>query len=193
MKYTSCIFYLCLCIFFTTACNEQKSSTNTQVDYQALVKSLETQEQKLAFLQGMYDTDERLRRELPKIIQSHGYKSEEHNKIEQELKEFTEQSIEKSIAYLQVWGFPDKQTLRSNSAETPFHMLHHSDDIQLKREYFPFLWQAFKDRDIPGSAIAKYLNKLYKLETGESMVIKGGYTEVFEVDTLLRSLNIYVN
>lgn len=166
------------------------TSQQTTVDFVEIVKSLNTTQTKLAFLQGMFDTDERLRNELPEIIQKYGYKSDEHNKAALELENFTNQSIEKSIAYLQVWGFPDKQVFKSNAAEAPFIMLHNSDNIEIKRTYFPYLWQAFKDRDIPGSAIAKYLNKLYKLETGESMVIKGAFKEKFELDTLLRSLKL---
>ena len=189
MKSLNIVLIFCICGLMICSCkNETKQQT--QVDFVEIVKSLNTTQTKLAFLQGVFDTDERLRTELPEIIQKYGYKSEQHNKAVQELESFTNQSIEKSIAYLKVWGFPDKQVLKSNAAEAPFIMLHNSDDVQLKREYFPYLWQAFKDRDIPGSAIAKYLNKLYKLETGESMIIQGAFQEKYELDTLLRSLKL---
>jgi hypothetical protein len=171
---------------------KNKPAQETQFDYIEIAKSLNTTPTKLAYLQGMYDTDEKLREELPEIIQKYGYQSAEHKKAAQELESFTNQSIEKSIAYLKVWGFPDKQTLKSNAAEAPFVMLHNSDDSQIKREYFPYLWQGFKDRDIPGSAIAKFLNKLYKIESGENMIIQGAFTEKFELDTLLRSLKIEI-
>ena len=55
---------------------------------------------------------------------------------------------------------------------------------------FKYLYEAWKSRDLSGKRFTFYLNRTYDKQFGHRMEIKGAFREEFEMDTLIRSLDL---
>jgi len=177
-------------LLFASCDSKSETRKEIQVDYIELVKTLGNNDAKIGYLQGIESLDESTRKAERDALVQKGYNSKEHLAAKAELLRAEKVNIEKVEAFLNIWGYPDKRSLKINAADMPIKVIHASDDLTVKKRNFKFLFKAFNNQQIPGSSFTSYLNKYYELSTGERMTIPNPYSEVFELDTLLRSLKL---
>ena len=179
---------LVLCVLSCEA--PKKKPATTQVDYLELVKGLSSTEAKVGYLQGIETLDEQARKAERDAMSTHGYNSNQHQSAKKELQKAEAFNIEKIEAYLKVWGYPEKEILKTNAADMPIKVIHESNDLNVKRRNFKYLHTAYRNKLLVGSLFSRYLNKYYEMSKGERMNIPNPYSEDFEIDTLLRSMRL---
>lgn len=184
IKTTCLIILLMLCM----ACKEDQKEI--ELDYADIVKTLQTTETKVAYLSGVYNQDLKLKDELAEAIQKFGYNSAQHQEVIDASNKAFALNLKKIEAYLQVFGFPDKKILKTNSVDAVYNILHGSNDLDVKARNFKYLYGAYRNKKLPGGSLAFFLHKYYELQSGERMKLQSPFTESFELDTLIRSLGL---
>ncbi len=174
-------------LLLTVACNpEQKSQ-----DFTEAVKVLNTLEAQTAFLEAIYDEDQGVRREKTDITILIDRESEVFKAKRQESIALNKELLAKVEAYLAVHGHPSLSKHSEKAAMTPWIVIHHAyEDIAPRRRNFQYLYRATKTGDLDSGKLAFYLNRYYDRQFGHRMQLKNPFREEFEIDTLIRSLNL---
>lgn len=176
MKQSLIIF---LSIMFLHAC---KGPSKEQVIEKEIL-ALDTDDKRKDFLEAIYDKDQGIRDGLTT--------SDEDN---QKLMKVDASNTAFITKYLDIHGYPNRDTLSIKSAATPWLVLHHYgglDHIVVKEKYFPFMWQAYKTEQIDGGSMAFYLYGLYRSRMGKRFDMPPGpFRQEEELDTLIKLLEL---
>jgi len=183
-------FVFCLLGLVFMQCQPKPSEEQIKIDYKEIVKTLQSNSTKVAYLQGILSLDTEVREAERSMVAKFGWNSAEHKASINKVKDAEKINLEKIEAFLDVYGYPDKQSLKSNSVDAPYTIILQINDLEAKERNFRHMYSAYRNKDLPGGSLANYMHKMYELKMGERMQLKNPFTEKFELDTLIRSLKL---
>lgn len=183
MKSNPILFIIFIILFFS--CKEEAVH-----NYQAEIDQLSTYVQQSEFLEKIYYLDQNIRTEGSELLQKTGEKSIEYKNNRDSLMKLDVINLAKIEAYLSKYGYPSLKNHSEDAVLTPWLVIHHNPDKETSRKHFKTLYQAYKKGDIDGSAFTLYLGRFYDIVYHERLDLESPYTEEFEVDTLVKALDL---
>ncbi|AEA45658.1 hypothetical protein [Fluviicola taffensis] len=160
MKYRlTILFFLTLSISFGQ--NEDSLLTVLKsIDIEALKHS----ENQKEYLEMVFDLDQSIRISFDRIQQEFGRESKETDSIIKKWREIDEVLFKSMVQYLRSHSYPEKN-LGEIPCFTPQLVFHHvsgtEDELELKREFFPMFYKAYRTGVIDEGAIYFYLYRFY--------------------------------
>ncbi len=170
------------------------AGSNTQktepVDYSIEVSQLKSWDDKKDFPTGVNEDDQAVRspeREL-ELLKTYGYDSAEYKNRAMEMMRQDSINFLKVAAYLKRYGHPSKKQVGETAASTPWLVIHHSSDVNLRNFYFKTLYKAYRAGDLDPSAFSLYLDRTYRMTHGAEFTMTSPYTEEEEIQALIKVL-----
>jgi hypothetical protein len=99
-------------------------------------------------------------------------------------------NLAKIETYLSKYGYPTLKNHTEDAVLTPWLIIHHNPDKEISRKHFNTLYQAYKKGDLEGGAFTLYLGRFYSVVYNKRLDLESPYTEEFEVDTLVKALDL---
>ncbi len=182
-------------LFILLGCKSEKTHQINleEIPYKEIeneVGGLTSNDQKKAFLQQINDLDQEVRIRSNEVVKNHGYDSEDNFKVTEEMINIDRINLAKIEAYLKLYGYPKIDSVGGEAASTAWLVIHHASSIEVREKHFDTFYKAYKSGDLEGGQFTFYLNRFYEMKKGERMDIVGAFTEEFEIDTLLRSMDL---
>ncbi|SEM07208.1 hypothetical protein SAMN04487910_4052 [Aquimarina amphilecti] len=179
---------ICYLLFvLIVACNkEDKISEEIILE----VKSLVTNDQKIAFLEKIHRQDQKVRKALNEVELEFGYDSNEKEKAIQQMIKNDRANLQKIELYLQEYGHPSKDTLGELAAGTPWIVIHHSGSIESRQRNFAYLYKAYINEDLKPGSFSFYLERFHKLKYGNRFTLPNPYRQEQLIDSLIKRLDL---
>lgn len=187
MKY----FYWVLCLLLAGCQPESPPlETYSAEDFKSEIDELKSPSQRGIYLEKILRTDQKIKKEETKIIQTTGYNSKEHKTIRQKSLQTDNINFPKVEQYLKTHGYPIANREGIEAAATPLYIIHHNNDIAYRNNLFPILYQAFLRNDIQDREMALYLNRSHELKFGNVLTIPNPFTRAAQIDSLIKRLEL---
>jgi hypothetical protein len=183
MKSNPILFIIFIILFFS--CKEEAVH-----NYQAEIDQLSTYVQQSDFLEKIYHLDQNIRTEGSELLQKTGEKSIEYKNNRDSMMKLDVINLAKIEAYLSKYGYPSLKNHTEDAVLTPWLVIHHNPDKETSKKHFKTLYQAYKKGDIDGSAFTLYLGRFYSIVNNRRLDLESPYREEFEVDTLVKALDL---
>ncbi len=167
------IIYILFSIFLISGCQNNKKINQLSDQIEALYSKKEHRE----FLLDIFKSDQGIR-----------------NKEKASSEEFQQvdgRNLEKIDLYLDIHGHPKKSEVGEIAAITPWVVVHHEsspNSFEVRKKYFPVLYQAYLDGDIDDGNISFYLNRTYRIKNNSDFRMTNPYKPQDEIDSLLQVL-----
>ena len=172
-------------LIFLSACQTDNRTIEAEV------KGLSTTTQQKAFLEAIHDLDQQVRNDESEVLREFGYNSDQHKEAIATIMKTDQVNLEKIELYLELYGHPNIAQHGQHASSAPWVVIHHSSgETNSRRRNFNHLHEAWKKGDLDGGQFAFYLNRFYEKEFGGRLQIEGGFTEEFEMDTLITLLKL---
>ncbi len=142
------------------------------------ITALDTIEKRKAYLEAINDDDQGVRQ------------GNTEGKAMMQADATNMQKIEK---YLEIHGYPKRAEVGKTAASTPWLVIHHQpsyNNDEIRRKYFPMLYQAYWDEDLPGGQMWLFLDRMYYNRHGERFKMKSPYMEADAIDSMIQVLEI---
>lgn len=189
MKY----FYWILCLF-AIGCQSEYAPPPLKIyapqDFQAEIEKLKSPSQKGIYLEKILRTDQKVKKEETKTIQTTGYDSKEHKAIRHKSLQTDNINFAKIEQFLNTHGYPIDSREGIEAAATPLYIIHHNDDLEYRNRLFPMLHQAFLSGEIQEREMALYLNRSHELKFGNVLTIPNPFTRAAQIDSLISRLEL---
>lgn len=171
--------------FLLFSCKEE-----TIHNYQAEIDQLSIYVQQSEYLEKIYKLDQNIRTEGADLLQKTGEKSIEYKNNRDSMMKLDVINLAKIETYLAKYGYPSLKNHTEDAVLTPWLIIHHNPDKETSRKYFKTLYQAYKNGDLEGGAFTLYLGRFYSVVYNKRLDLESPYTEDFEVDTLVKVLDL---
>ncbi|MEQ8909203.1 MAG: hypothetical protein RIC95_08420 [Vicingaceae bacterium] len=147
-------------IFFISFLVLLVNCTTTEKKKELSFEIPETEKEKKVFLKEILEKDQTTREASTQARQEFGYESAEHLEAEKKIWSADKENLEKVFFYLETYGFPERDTYGKDGVAAIWLTLHHLNppDNHLRREYFPYLYQAWKEGDMTDKEMSFFLN-----------------------------------
>ncbi len=157
-------------------CFSCKNKTDVLLEQE--ITGLDTVEKRKAYLESINADDQGVR---------------QGNTGGKEMMQADAANMQKIAKYLEIHGHPKRTEVGKTAASTPWLVIHHqpsynNDEIRCK--YFPTLYQAYWDEDIPGSQMWLFLDRMYYIKFGERFIMKSPYMDEDAIDSLVQKLDL---
>jgi hypothetical protein len=180
-------YFISLCILLiSVSCTETPSQDPVMTE----IKALDTNEKIQAYWEQLYELDQKYRKEESLIQQQYGYESPEHKEIIATIMRVDQENLEKVRKAIPVLGYPDPAILGKDASYTPWAVVHHAQGLGVREEFFPVMYQAWKEQKLDGGAMALYLFRMYQMKSGETFKMEGAFREEDQIDTLITLLEL---
>lgn len=172
-----------------TACKDKVAQTP---DSQKIVQfePLETTEQKINFLQEIFDTDQQVRVESTNIEIEHGRDSNEYIASVEKMNAIDHTNLSKALWYLKNYDYPDVATYGDTRSIVPALVVHHSNDTQIRRQIYPQFKTAYDQGRLSPNLFALYLGRIYEKEKGDYYKMESPYLIEDQIDSLIVQLEL---
>lgn len=171
--------------FFIFSCKKE-----TIHNYQAEIDQLSTYVKQSEYLEKIYYIDQNIRTEGADLLQKTGEKSIEYKNNRDSMMKLDVINLAKIETYLSKYGYPSLKNHTEDAVLTPWLVIHHNPDKETSRKHFKALYQAYKKGDLEGGAFTLYLGRFYSVVYNKRLDLESPYTEDFEVDTLVKVLDL---
>jgi len=173
------------------SCSRDTEKINTAAIDKA-VSQLETTQDKKEYLLAIRADDQAVhqgnRGAYLKV--QYGENSPEYQNHVDEVATVDKRNLAKIQSYLATHGYPEWLKVGYEAAQTPFQVIQHSTDTDLRNSYFEQFYVAYRKGDLAVDNLALYLKRTHEQVTGESMSMEGSYTVEEELDTLVKALQL---
>jgi len=176
---------LVISILFILSCKEEAVP-----NYQAEIDQLSSFTKQSEYLEMIGDLDQKVRNDEIEILQKYGHLSKIYKNALDTIIKVDAINLAKIDAYLTKYGHPSLKTHSKEATRTPWIVIHHNPGKETSRKHFKTLYQAYKKGDIDGSAFTLYLGRFYSILYNKRLDLESPYREEFEVDTLVRALDL---
>lgn len=157
------------------------------------IGKLNSIEKKKEFLTNLFKEDQKLRQgQDSKIMIEHGYKSKEFYAFIKKVKAQDSINLIKAESYLNQYGYPKLEEVGEIAASSIWTVIHHSGDSKVLFRNFPYIHQAYLDKDLDQGALSFYLQGMYEIEYGERFRQTGTYDAQEKIDELIKILKLTV-
>lgn len=175
-------------LVFIIACKNNKAPSSPKNEtYQ-----LETIEGKRTFLEQILKDDQLVRdgEKAANLVLRYGKDSKEDLAYAEAQWKQDAINLQKIEDYLKAFGYPQKAELGEDAAITPWLVIHHSTDIEVRNKYFEVLYKAYLTKDIDDTAISMYLGRTYQFTFREMFDIESPYLPEDEINQLIQKLGL---
>ncbi|MBQ4805198.1 hypothetical protein J8L88_20220 [Aquimarina sp. MMG015] len=177
----------CLIFILILGCNkEDKISKEIVLE----VKSLYTNDEKMAFLEEIHLQDQKVRKNLAEVELEFGYDSDEKKGAIQQMIKNDRINLQKIELYLQEYGHPSKDTLGELAAGTPWIVIHHSGNIESRQRNFTYLYNAYINKDLKPGSFSFYLERFHRMKFGNRFTLPNPYKQEQLIDSLIKRLDL---
>jgi len=177
-------------IFLTISlfsCNSQKLAKDADFD----VSTLTTVELREKFLVDILNKDQIVRENEVATNEQFGYESKKHLEARNEVVKYDRIHLPKIEAYLEEFGYPNKQEFSEDAVITPWLIIHHAQsETSPRRRNFKYIYSAYLKEDIDGNALSFYLNRIHEREYGERYKSATALKESEEIELLIELLEL---
>lgn len=170
--------------------NGQENSENATIELKTGFEDLKTIQEHRDFLESIWDLDQQVRKDAERAVQQKGYHSREHKEIIQKMIETDKENLAKIEGYLAKFGPPRIDPLGELAAQTPFIVIHHSMNLEVKERNFPYIYDAWSKKNLETDEFIFYLDRFYDLKFGKRLKLKNPYTEEDQVRALVTELDL---
>ena len=177
--------YLPLIFLFIQSCNKTDSSI-----YEKSIINLKTKEAQRIFLEEIYNSDQKVRKDNIKIEEQYGYDSPEVKASRDKMINADKENFAKIVAYLNKYSHPKKATHGETAARTPWIVFHHTTDLEIRDKYFKILHEAYENGDLSASSLSLYLYRTHSFRFNESFRMPSPYREEQYIDSLVQKLGL---
>ncbi len=157
------------------------------------IDALDTDAKKQAYLKQLFEADQHMRRGMDQeILAKFGKDSEEHRQFLADYRANDELNMRKVAYYLSRHGYP-KAALGELAVSAPWAVIHHESSdssVEVRRKYWPYIDQAHQNGDLDDGAVSFYLNRMYRIQFGESHDMQGSFTIDEERNLLLQKMGM---
>lgn len=166
------------------SCGNENPSEAT--DIEAEIVALNSSEAKRAYLENIFENDQKLRVELrdPKLVQA------ERETIWKKIHQVDAINLLKVQKYLEIHGHPGKAEVGEIAALAPWAVIHHQNSLKDRIFFFEPLYAAWLAGDIDDGQLSFYLNRTYEIKTGQRNKMSGPYKTEDEIDLLIQKLDL---
>ena len=154
------------------------------------VAALVTDHSKIAFLRVVLTEDQRVRQEETAALEQYGYQSDQHRAATNEIVNLDALNLAKVNAFKEAYGMPGLNSVGRMQADATWSTVHHSPDLETRRDYFEFMRHTWQQELISGSMYTMYLQRWCEMETGDRVMMEGAYTDEEEIKALYEKLGI---
>lgn len=142
------------------------------------ITALDTVEKRKAYLEAINDDDQGMRN---------------GNGTGKEMMRTDATNMQKIAKYLDIHGHPKRSEVGKTAASTPWLVIHHQpsyNNDEIRRKYFPILYQAYWDEDLEGGMMWLFLDRMYYFKHGERFKMKSPYMEADAIDSMIQVLDL---
>lgn len=172
-------------IFLVFSCKEETAN-----NYQAEIDQLSSFTKQSEYLEKIGDLDQKVRNDEIEILQKYGHLTQMYKNALDSIIKVDAINLAKIDAYLTKYGHPSLKTHSKEATRTPWIVIHHNPGKETSRKHFKTLYLAYKIGDIDGSAFTLYLGRFYSIVYNKRLDLESPYREEFEVDTLVKALDL---
>ena len=198
-------YLLILCLAMIMSCGTGENNNNAaenpgtgpleleEVDLAAVredVAALQLDHQKIAFLRTIMTEDQLVRKAETDALEQYGYDSPEHRATKTEIMNTDALNVAKINAFTDAFGPPDQNSVGRMQTEATWYAVHHSPDVETRQRHFELMRDAWKDGLLSGGMYTMYLQRWCEMETGDRVLMEGGYTNEEEIAALYEKLGI---
>ncbi len=130
--------------------------------HNATVEFLNSKLERGRFLHSVFLLDQDVREYEDSVMVASGWKSTEHLKAIDSLMLVDSLLTSQISKYLDFYGFPDKEDFSEVPRITPWLVLHHSSNSEIKRKHFPKLYEAYEDGNLEERRLLMLLQGEYE-------------------------------
>ena len=171
--------------FLLFSCKEE-----TIHNYQAEIDQLSTYVKQSEYLEKIFNLDQNIREEGSDLLQKTVAGSKAYKNNRDSMMKLDVINLAKIETYLAKYGYPSLKNHTEDAVLTPWLIIHHNPDKETSRKHFKALYQAYKKGDLEGGAFTLYLGRFYSVVYNKRLDLESPYTEEFEVDTLVKALDL---
>lgn len=154
---------------------------------------LQTHEDHQAFLQELFEKDQKYRVAKNKLDRQSSNSSKTDQQLSDSIAINDELNLLKVRAYLNNHPYPSLKTYGDENAIAPIMVIHHQPSYTNSRaEFFPIFYKAYKTGDISPNFFSMYLGRWYYFTNGENHRMKSPYMMEDQIDTLIKELDLQI-
>ena len=180
MTYRLTYIYFLLLIGLLACGISETHETEQETKQEATIEDdqleLSTNEAKRSFLEKVLADDRAVRngQEEARLILEHGYGSTEVYEYRRAQKKQDSINFEAIGSYLELYSYPNKDSLGKDAATTPWLVIHHQTNPGKRKQYFKYLYQAYLDKHIDSRAFEMYLDRTHQYLYRSNFEMGGG-------------------
>ena len=171
------------------ACNE--NSPKIPINVEKEIADLKTTAEKTAYLLKIYSSDQDIRDgRSSELILKYGHNSPEVLSFYSKMDSIDQLNLKRIELYLKTFGYPNFNSEKREAAITPWLVIQHSTDIEIRKGFFPILHKAFIDGNIDTDQFEMFLGRTYQMEYGVYPSAEGAYNPDEKIARLIKELNL---
>jgi len=184
------ILFIVILVCFSWSCKQSETSRFESSVDTLQFDELETQDQKIRFLQSINDSDQNSRKEVSEIATKFGVDSPEHLIAVKEMNARDEINLAKVEWYLDKYDYPDREQFGDSLSIVPALVIHHSNRTGIRRKYYPKLKEVYDDGGLDPNFFSFYLGRIYEMEKGVYFRMPSPYQLEDQIDSLIVALEL---
>jgi hypothetical protein len=169
---------------------EQKPSNVEKVSTTLHLEKLETTEEKMAFLQEIFDADQGIRKEINKVRAEHDVDSKEDFAVGEKMHSIDAICLTKIKWYLDSYEYPDQEAYGKSLSMVPALVVHHSFEDGIRRKFYPQFKAAYDAGSLDPDFFALFLGRMYEIENGEYFRMESPYLIEDQISALIVELDL---
>lgn len=185
---TRYVFIIIASIFFIS-CQEKPSQVEKELKAFNL-EPLNTVAERKAFLQNILDGDKGIREKSTSIQIEFGSDSNEYFTLVEEMNKVDDLNLAKIHSYLKKYDYPDAETYGKNLSVVPILVVHHSNNDNVRRDFYPQFKTAYDQGRLEAAFFALYLGRMYEFEKGSYYRMESPYMIEDQIDSLITQLDL---
>jgi len=184
------MYKLCVVLFCFVLCSCQNQEAQQKVIWQNEIDTLSSLDDKRNFLEEIYRS----------ILSSYQYteqfgllKGKDSKEFKKQLSSFEtvkRRELKKVDLYLNTHGYPRIMELGAMAAYAPYYTVANITDLDVKRKYFTYLYDAYVFGDITVDQFYNYLSDMYYLDKGVVFEYKPWIGSKKLIDEMLKELDL---
>jgi len=190
---------LLLFLFSLLACQKNRTtiSKERKESITSAIENLKTDEQKSDYLYQLWQEDQGKRKgQENKIIEQHGYNSNQHNNHRAQSVKKQKQIFFKIKTYLEIHGYPGNPENYHELAINAFPIIiGHNHNFDQQKEVLPYLYEAYKNNKCSLEDVVWVLGEMYESKhSGERYQMESNrYTTKAQFIALNKVMNLNLN
>lgn len=166
---------------------EEKKPVNVEHEI-AELKSLSDKED---YLEYILETDQNIRDERSsEIFLKYGENSSEYHNFNYIMDSIDQLNLKRIDIYLKTFGYPSVDSVSRNASIAPWIVIHHTTDVEQRKKYFNYLYNAYKDKNISSDYFEGYLGRTYQFQFGNYPSGEGAYNMDDKINGLIKKLGL---